>query len=354
MNNLIMPMAGRSARFNLDRPKWMLTHPLSGTYMALASLTGLNLQRYQKLYFVFLKKHQDEFDFESGFVKQLSRIGLLEKSRLIFLTKETDSPAQTVYEAIKKESIRGSILVKDSDSYFEADFEDGGNYVAFESLENVGLVEAKSKSYLQIDKFGTISNIVEKKVISSEFSVGGYGFENAEQFSEFFIAFERKTREIYLSDIIFQMILDGVKFKGIATQKFEDWGTLESWSSYCNNFNTIFLDIDGVLVENSSLLFRPYVGDAKPIQENIDVINSHFTSGKSQIILTTSRPEFTRNETELEMKRLGVSYHQLIMGLQHSKRILVNDFSATNDYPTSISINIPRNSAQLSKYLGQF
>ncbi len=122
MINLIMPMAGKSTRFNLDRPKWMLTHPSSGTYMALESLTGLNLKRYQRLYFVFLKKHQDEFNFEIGFTKQLSRMGLLEKSKLIFLAKETDSPAQTVHEAIKKESIQGSILVKDSDSFFEANF----------------------------------------------------------------------------------------------------------------------------------------------------------------------------------------------------------------------------------------
>lgn len=348
-----MPMAGRSTRFDLDRPKWMLTHPSSGTYMALASLGGIDLECFDKLYFVFLKKHQDEFNFEIGFSNQLSRMGLFNKSELIFLTKETDSPAQTVYEAINLGNIKGSIFVKDSDSFFEIGTYSGENCVAYESLEDVELIDAKSKSYLQIDKFGTINNIVEKKVISSKFSVGGYGFLSASQYSDFFLKMEKKTRETYISDIIFEMVLAGIKFIGIAAQNFEDWGTLQSWEQYCNGFKTYFVDIDGTLVENSSLLFKPYIGYGAPIQENIDVLNSLYELGKSQIILTTSRPEFTRHETQLEMEKLGIKYHQLIMGLQHSPRVLVNDFSSSNNYPTSISINIPRNSNNLYKYLGR-
>jgi hypothetical protein len=181
--------------------------------------------------------------------------------------------------------------------------------------------------------------------------VGGYGFLSASQYSDFFLKMEKKTRETYISDIIFEMILAGIKFIGIKAQNFEDWGTLESWKQYCNDFKTYFVDIDGTLVENSSLLFKPYIGDSAPIQENIDVLNSLYDLGKSQIILTTSRPEFTRHETVLEMKKFGVKYHQLIMGLQHSARVLINDFSPSNNYPTSISVNIPRNSNELSKYL---
>jgi hypothetical protein len=347
-----MPMAGRSTRFNLDRPKWMLTDPSSGTYMALASLQGINLNSFKKLYFVFLKKHQEEFNFEIGFTNELSRMGLLDKSELIFLINETDSPAQTVYKAIEQGNIQGSILIKDSDSYFELGEQEDENFVAYESLENTAIIDAKSKSYLQIDQFGIVNNIVEKKVISSKFSVGGYGFISASKFSEFYSTMEKKTGEIYISDVIFEMILAGFKFRGVETHNYEDWGTLESWKIYCNNFKTLFVDIDGTLVENSSLLFKPYLGDGKPIQENIDILNAHFEFGKSQIILTTSRPEFSRLETELEMQKKGIKYHQLIMGLQHSVRVLINDFSTSNNYPTSVAINIPRNSNDLSKYLG--
>jgi len=350
MKNLILPMAGKSTRFNTDKPKWMLTHPFSGSYMALASLSGINLHEFDKLYFVFLKAHQEKFNFESGFREQLIQMGILDKSELIFLANETDSPAQTVYEAIKNKDIKGSIFIKDSDSYFHCEIGEKGNFVTFISLEKTNLVDAKSKSYIQMDKFGTINNIVEKRVISSCFSVGGYGFQSASEFVQTYLDIESNSREIYISDIIFQMILNGEQFKGLEATDFEDWGTLESWSRYCKSFNTIFIDIDGTLVENSSILFEPYLGSGKPLEKNIEVINGRYASNKSIIILTTSRPEYAREQTVIEMDIAKVKYHHLIMGLPHSKRILINDFSASNQYPTSIAINLPRNSNELSKY----
>jgi hypothetical protein len=350
MKNLILPMAGKSTRFNTDKPKWMLTHPFSGTYMALASITGINLSEFVKLYFVFLKAHQEKFNFESGFREQLSRMGILGKSELIFLEDETDSPAQTVYEAIKNKDIKGSIYIKDSDSYFQCAIGNKGNFVSFITLEKTNMVDAKSKSYIQMDKFGTINNIVEKRVISSSFSVGGYGFQSASEFVQTYLDIGSKSREIYISDIIFQMILSGKQFEGLEATDFEDWGTLESWNRYCKSFNTIFVDIDGTLVENSSILFEPYIGSGKPLEKNIEIINGRYTSNKSIIILTTSRPEYVRDQTILEMKQANVKYHYLIMGLPHSKRILINDFSTSNQYPTSIAINLPRNSSELNKY----
>ena len=49
---------------------------------------------------------QEKFNFESGFREQLIQMGILDKSELIFLANETDSPAQTVYEAIKNKDIK--------------------------------------------------------------------------------------------------------------------------------------------------------------------------------------------------------------------------------------------------------
>ena len=44
-----------------------------------------------------------------------------------------------------------------------------------------------------------------------------------------------------------------------------------------------------------------------------------------------------------------IKYHQLIMGLPHAKRLLINDFSETNSFPTAEAINIYRNSSDLRK-----
>ena len=55
---------------------------------------------------------------------------------------------------------------------------------------------------------------------------------------------------------------------------------------------------------------------------------------------------YVKNKIEKTIK-----YHQLIMGLPHSKRVLINDFSETNKFPTAEAINIYRNSKDLGKLL---
>ena len=40
----------------------------------------------------------------------------------------------------------------------------------------------------------------------------------------------------------------------------------------------------------------------------------------------------------------GVLYHQLIMGIYHGTRYLINDYSKTNPYPAAKAINTKRNS----------
>jgi hypothetical protein len=87
------------------------------------------------------------------------------------------------------------------------------------------------------------------------------------------------------------------------------------------------------------------------LRKNIDLIQRLYKSGKVKIILTTSRPEEMRSVTIEEMDRNGILYDQLIMGLPHCKRILINDFANTNQYPSCEVINILRNSDNLSDFI---
>ena len=111
------------------------------------------------------------------------------------------------------------------------------------------------------------------------------------------------------------------------------------------------VDIDGTLVTNSSIQFPPYVGSGEPLTLNIQYLREQYEEGKLYIILTTSRPEFLREVTVDEMKRHNMPYDQLVMGLPHCKRIVVNDFAKSNTYPSCDAINIPRNHDNLSEYL---
>ena len=69
------------------------------------------------------------------------------------------------------------------------------------------------------------------------------------------------------------------------------------------------------------------------------------------IILTTSRPMSEKRKLVSFFRREHLKIKEYIFDLMHSKRILINDFANSNPYPSSISINIPRNSEELSNIL---
>jgi hypothetical protein len=127
-------------------------------------------------------------------------------------------------------------------------------------------------------------------------------------------------------------------------------GTIKEWVLYKEKFKCYFVDIDGVIVKNSAEYFKPYWGTTPGIVENVAVIKELYDKG-NQIILTTTRKESYRKITERQLKKIGINYHKLIMDLYHSGRVLINDFSNSNTYPSAIAINIPRDSNELAKFL---
>ena len=351
MKTLLVPMAGRSSRFPGTRPKWMLTHPKNNRLMVSEAISGLNLDFFDKIKFICLEEHQERYQFFHGFMDELEELGLGDKSSVIFLEKSTSSQSETVYQAIKQDEIEGFIFIKDSDGYYKCELTSTNNQVAFFDLNDMDNINARSKSYITIDDFGSVTNIVEKKVISSTFSSGGYGFNSAKQFCDTFETIRDMPGECYISHVIFEMMLDGQPFSSLKTSNFKDWGTKDVWMEYKKTYKTLFSDIDGTLITNSSLHFPPYIGDGEPIQENIDYLNHLYDEGRTYIVLTTSRPEKTRQITVNELELKGVKYHQLVMGLPHSQRIVINDFAASNPYPACGSINLPRNNNNLREFL---
>tara|TARA_B110000046_G_scaffold186020_1_gene231460 strand:+ start:8065 stop:9141 length:1077 start_codon:yes stop_codon:yes gene_type:complete len=346
--NLIVPMAGKSSRFPNLRPKWMLTHP-SGRFMAIEAIKSLNLEKFSKIYFVCLQEHEDQYSFIIGFNEELEDLGILTKSEFILLKESTCDQPETVKQAIKAANIKGSIFVKDSDNHFAINY-NGGNHVCYFDLNDSGLIKPSNKSYLTKDKSGYISNIVEKNVISPFYCVGGYGFKNAELFVDTLDSFSKK-HDRYISDIIYKQILDGENFEANKVEQYIDWGTLEDWNRFKRTYATLFVDIDGTLVKNSSSHFPPYIGNTDPITDNINIINKLFKSGKFQIILTTARPEKYRDVTLSQMEKEGIPFNKLIMGLYHSKRIIINDYSKSNPFKSCDSINLKRDSGELGEML---
>ena len=222
MKNLLIPMAGKSSRFPGMSPKWMLTHPMTNRFMVTEAILGINLDFFDTIYFIFLQSHEEQYNFYKGFVEELEKCNLLKKSKCVFLKEQTCSQSQTVYNAIKEEQIDGFIFIKDSDGYYECNIESDKNQIAFFDLNDMDDINARTKSYIELDVNGMVTNIVEKRVISSTFSVGGYGFKNAVEFCTNYDRIKDVEGECYISNVIFEMMLSGSMFDGLPTKNFKD------------------------------------------------------------------------------------------------------------------------------------
>jgi hypothetical protein len=265
------------------------------------------------------------------------------------LPEQTDSQSETVYTFLSGYDLDGFVFIKDSDGFYRCDVEER-NQVAYFDLNDMDDINARTKSYVDLDVNDVVTNIVEKKVISSTFSSGGYGFTDAKEFCKTFEKLQDMDGECYISHIIFEMMLSGSTFYGTKTTDFKDWGTLDAWNKYKSQYKCLFVDIDGTLITNSSHHFPPYVGSGEPIENNIDYLAELHEQGRAKIVLTTSRPERLRQITITELQTKGIPYDELVMGLPHCQRVIINDFARSNPYPSCKAINIPRNTDELKDY----
>ena len=327
----------------------MLSHPMSHRMMVTEAISGLNLDFFDNIYFICLQQHEDKYSFMKGFVAELDDAGLRAKSNIVLLPEQTDSQSETVYTFLSGYDLDGFVFIKDSDGFYRCDVEER-NQVAYFDLNDMDDINARTKSYVDLDVNDVVTNIVEKKVISSTFSSGGYGFADAKEFCETFEKLQDMDGECYISHIIFEMMLSGSTFYGTKTTDFKDWGTLDAWNKYKSQYKCLFVDIDGTLITNSSHHFPPYTGSGEPIEDNIDLLAELHEQGKAKIILTTSRPERLRQLTIQELQTKGIPFDDLVMGLPHCQRIVINDFARSNPYPSCKAINIPRNTDDLKEY----
>lgn len=327
----------------------MLSHPMTNRMMVTEAISGLNLDFFDNIYFICLQQHEDKYQFMKGFVSELDDAGLREKSNIVLLPEQTDSQSETVYTFLSGYDLDGFVFIKDSDGFYRCDVEER-NQVAYFDLNDMDDINARTKSYVDLDVNDVVTNIVEKKVISSTFSSGGYGFADAKEFCKTFEKLQDMDGECYISHIIFEMMLSGSTFYGTKTTDFKDWGTLDAWNKYKSQYKCLFVDIDGTLITNSSHHFPPYVGSGEPIENNIDFLAELHEQGKTKIVLTTSRPDKFRQLTILELQTKGIPFDELVMGLPHCQRVIINDFARSNPYPSCKAINIPRNTDDLMEY----
>lgn len=342
---IILPCAGSSSRFPGTRPKWILTQP-NGHIMADEALSRIKYRRTDRVIVTILKSHLDKY-FSNGIDGVKTAFGY--PVEVCILPDPTESQVATLIATILTMKVDGPVFFKDCDNRFDFEpFE--GSYVCTSKLQGT-ISNPEAKSYAVVDSEGHLINIVEKKIVSSNFCAGGYGFHDASQFIQ--EAVKPGKRPNFISEVIFRLILHGkALFTAPEVTRYEDWGTLEAWQRYRTSFRTFFIDVDGILLTNGAQHTSPYWRNAQPIPGNVDWLRELVAEGKSHIVLTTARPESWRKGLTAQLKKFGIYFDQLVMGLPHSQRVLINDFkSPTAPYPSAVAVNVPRGSGSLPELL---
>jgi hypothetical protein len=105
---------------------------------------------------------------------------------------------------------------------------------------------------------------------------------------------------------------------------------------------TVFCDIDGCIFQHTgsmcAIITLP--GDILP-----GVIEA-FTEWSHKgyiIVLTTGRPESLRDFTDIQIRKAGLYYHHMIMGLPRGQRVIINDTKPDRKTKSAACVNLPRN-----------
>lgn len=225
--SLIVPAAADTEN---DAMPYVFSLNEKGMMLCVNAIQGLNLETFNTIYFTVLKKHVEQFSVDEMLKLQFKRF-CLDKAQIVVLEKPTISQTETVFQTIKQERIKGAIFIKDADGYYQAELKKE-NGIAIYPLERMNIVNPKNKSYVAVDDMYYITNVIEKKIIGHFFNAGGSCFENVEQFCHYYESLRAKFPKVYISHIIYQMLLDRFKFRPTEVENFVDWGNEKLFEYY--------------------------------------------------------------------------------------------------------------------------
>lgn len=216
--SLIVPAAANKDEYK-ERLPCVFRLNTKGLPLCVESVMGLNLQQFTTIYFTILRQHDEIYGIASMLRIQLDRVGL-QRAKIVILDEPTPCQAATIYETITKEGISGLIFIKDADSFFTVDVQPQNGLVVY-PLEKLSQVNPQHKSYVAVDDMQFITNTIEKRVIDHYFNAGGYCFEDAETFCNYYHRYA-DMKGLYLSHIVYAMLLDKYNFRPFMAENYND------------------------------------------------------------------------------------------------------------------------------------
>lgn len=346
---VIVPCGGRSSRYPNQPPKWMLPAHDGRPMLALA-ISGIQVT-LDDVIITILREHEERYRVRQGLEAAFGR-----PLRVVVLDEPTRSQPETVARTLEATDLHEPFLVKDSDNTFVVDdVVQDTNYVCVDSLNNYDQINPRNKSYLQVDHKGIVTNIREKVVISDLFSVGGYSFLQPERFLSYYRRLSQHTaewqRELYISDIIGAMILDGIPFRARQIKGYQDWGTITEWRRSLLSRKAYFVLLDGFLFERGSEHFHPAFADVKPNAAAVEAVKELLARGHS-IILLSIRPAACAAMTEAQLASIGLEGTRVVYGCPISAWVMLTAPHPTLPFQTGHSFELVPDDPNLLGKLG--
>lgn len=296
-HNLIVPIAADKPEWNNIIPYMFDIHPL-GNLMVFESIKGMNLKNFDHIYISILGKHEKLFGLKAMLKQQFTVAGLAEKLRVVILEKPTRSQPETIAKTIEQKKIKGNILIKDADNSFECR-PIRENTIGIFPLDALERVNPADKSYVALDDSMYVTNIIEKKIIGRYFCAGAYGFKSAEIFMEYYKKLAHYDT-LYLSHIIYAMLLDQITFRPFTVKNYIDWGTRKEWLEYCREFKTLFIEWNLLAGGNNVEMKKK--------------INALYETGRNRIVLVLGNNVLQGKNIEKAIQQSGVKYHAIVKG----------------------------------------
>lgn len=222
MFSLIVPIA---AKFDCSCSKApLLFRKNKKSLFCVESILSLKFrENISAIYFTTLKNYSTKWNLKKKFESEFKKLGM-KNAKLVELDKPTQSQPETIYRTIKAENISGSFFIKDADCSFSCDIIPQ-NAVAIYPLEKLTWVNPQHKSYVCVDDNFYITNIIEKRIVGNFFSAGGYCFDDCEAFCNAYEKF-KSPKGLYLSHIVYSMLLEGRSFRPIEVENYIDFETI--------------------------------------------------------------------------------------------------------------------------------
>lgn len=346
---VIVPCGGRSSRYPNQPPKWMLPAHDGRPMLALA-VSGIRVS-LDDVIITVLREHEDKYRVRQGLTAAFGR-----PLNVVVLDAATRSQPETVARTLEATALAEPFLVKDSDNTFVVDeVSRDTNYVCVDSLNHYDQINPRNKSYLQVDHKGVVTNIREKVVISDLFSVGGYSFLQPAEFLAYYHRLSERTaewqRELYISDIIGAMILDGIPFKALEITGYQDWGTITEWRRSLVSRKTYLVLLDGFVFERGSEFFHPAFADVKPNAAAVEALQALVTRGHTLLYLSI-RPASLAAVTEQQLAAVGLPSAQVVYGCPVSPWVTITAPHPTLPFQTVHALELQPDDPNLLGKLG--